>query len=52
MHKTIFKTSRENIIKKLPRVKSPGKGKNTIVDGWKIFFPAETISQILNYTNN
>lgn len=46
------KTSRANIITKLPGVKPLAKNKSTIIDCWKVFFPEETVSQIVKYTNN
>lgn len=45
------KTNKENIIKHLPGVKGVAKGKDTILDCWKIFFPEEIIQKLVEYTN-
>lgn len=53
IHKPVVRgrTNRQNIITKLPGVKAVAKGKETIMDCWKIFFSDETIQKIVTCTN-
>lgn len=45
------RTRSHNLVTHLPSVKGVAKNSKTIIDSWKLFFPDEIISEIVNFTN-